>query len=46
MRTEMETSHKQALTSICDKHDKVIVEIKNQLVKTQQESARVANENA
>ena len=46
MRVEMETTHKVELESLCEKHDSVVKEIKDQLLKTQQESALVANENA
>ena len=42
----METDHKAELETLCEKHDTVVKEIKDKLLKTQEESARIANENA
>jgi len=46
LRNEMDTNHKAQLDDICTKHDKIVDEIRSTLLKTQEESARVASENA
>lgn len=46
MRTELETGHKAELDNVCEKHHQVIQAIKDQLVQTQEASAKIANENA
>ena len=46
MRTELETKYKAELEDVCQKHEKAVQEIKDQLVSTQEASAKIANENA
>ena len=46
MRTELETGHKSELDNVCGKHHQVVQEIKDQLMQTQEASAKTANENA
>ena len=46
MRTELETKYKAELADVCQKHEQAVQEIKDQLVSTQEASAKIANENA
>ena len=46
VRNELEHSHKAELESVCERHDSAVKEIKEKLLKTQEDRAEIANVNA
>lgn len=46
LQEELETKHKAEVEALCEKHESAVSDIKQKLVKTQEQSAKTANENA